>query len=92
MIYHVIYRAYEPKMNELKQFCASLYGNDDYAQTVTKEKNSAFLFYHGYRETTHLNLGCRAPMMKLHVLIVMSMTKLCQQPTRMETMIIMEMY
>ena len=43
-------RAYDPKMLEFKQFCASLYGNDYLAPIVTEEKIFAFLFYQAYRE------------------------------------------
>ena len=43
-------RAYDPKMLEFRQFCASLYGNDYLAQIVTEEKNFAFLFYQAHRE------------------------------------------
>ena len=52
-------RAYEPKMNEFKQFCANVYGNDDYAQTVTEDKSFAVSFYHGYRnKISKSSLSC----------------------------------
>ena len=69
-----------------------MYGNDDYAQTVTEDKNLAFLFYHGYREKIHLVLGCRVLMMKLYILILMTTTKSYQQPAKMKTKTVLEMY
>ena len=53
-------RAYDPKMLEFKQFCNSLYGDDDLSQIVTEEKNFAFLFYQAHREkkSTKARLSC----------------------------------
>ena len=63
-------QAYDPKMLEFKQFCASLYGNDYLAPIVTEEKNLLFYSIRHTAKKKPKNHANHVLIQLCHVLIV----------------------
>ena len=43
-------KAYDPKIEEFKEFCNDQFSHHDFPSCVTEEKTFAFLYYQAFRE------------------------------------------